>query len=53
VASARLIREYQRGFGGPASPPLDHDGIDDSFLEKGSSVWYWYRGQWLELQGAD
>jgi hypothetical protein len=53
VASARVIREYQKAFGGAAPPPLDHEGIEDSFLEKGSSVWYWYRGRWLELQGAD
>jgi hypothetical protein len=53
VANARLIREYQRGFGGLVPSPLDHEGIDDIFVGKGSSVWYWYRGQWLELQGAD
>jgi hypothetical protein len=34
-------------------PPLDHDGIDDGVVEKGSSVWYWYRGRWLELTGSN
>jgi hypothetical protein len=53
VADARFIREHHRQYGGPEPPPLDHDGIDDIFVEKGSSVWYWYRGQWLKLQGAD
>ena len=31
----------------------DHDGIEDAFLEKGSSIWYWFGGRWLELPGAD
>jgi hypothetical protein len=53
VANARLIRKYQKEFGGLVPSPLDHEGINDIFVEKGSSVWYWHRGQWLELQGAD
>ena len=34
-------------------PPLDHDGIDDAFVEKASVVWYFHRGLWLRLAGAD
>jgi hypothetical protein len=34
-------------------PPIDHEGIDDYFLEKGSVVHYFYEGKWLKLTGAD
>ena len=53
VASPSFIREHAAAYGGPKPPPLDHDGIDDIFVEKASVVLYWYRGRWLELQGAD
>lgn len=48
-----FILEHFKAYGGPAPPPLDHDGINDEFLEKGSTVHYFYRGQWLELTGSD
>lgn len=44
-------KEYDRSKKAP--PPITHDGIDDGFLEKGSEVFYYYRGKWLELPGAD
>jgi hypothetical protein len=53
VASPSYIREHYAAYGGPKPPPLDHDGINDIFVEKASVVWYWYRGRWLQLQGAD
>jgi hypothetical protein len=53
VASPRYIVEHHDAFGGPDPPPLDHDGINDIFVEKGSVVLYWHQGQWLHLQGAD
>jgi hypothetical protein len=31
----------------------DHDGIEDAFIEKGSSIWYWSGGRWVQLPGAD
>jgi len=37
----------------PAALSTDHDGIEDAFLEKSSSIWYWSGGKWLELPGAD
>jgi hypothetical protein len=49
-----LIRKHYEWYGGPDLPPtIDHDGINDAFAEKASSVWYWYEGKWLRLQGAD
>jgi hypothetical protein len=53
VASPSYIREHHAAYGGPTPPPMDHDGINDIFVEKASVVWYWYRGRWLQLQGAD
>jgi len=44
---------HYRAYGGPEPPPMDHQGIDDSFLEKASVTYYWYEGEWLKLQGAD
>jgi len=32
---------------------VDHDGIEDAFIQKGSTIWYWFGGEWHELPGAD
>jgi len=53
VADAKYIRDHYDRYDGPKPPPLDHDGINDIFLEKGSAVWYWDGGRWLKLTGAD
>jgi hypothetical protein len=53
VAGGRFITEHFDAYGGPKPPPIDHDGIDDVFLEKGSTVQYFYNGQWLQLTGSD
>ena len=47
------IFEHYQAYGGPKPPTITHQGIDDGFLEKASIVRYFYRGKWLELQGAD
>ena len=46
------MRHY-RAYGGPVPPPIDHQGIDDAFLEKASVTWYFHECKWLRLQGAD
>jgi hypothetical protein len=48
-----FILEHYRAYGGPAPPPIDHQGIDDAFVGKASVVLYFYRGKWLQLAGAD
>jgi len=53
VASASDIRRHYQQHGGTKPPTLAHVGIDDAFVGKASVVWYWYRGKWLELTGAD
>ena len=37
----------------PPLPVLDHAGIHDAFIEKGSVIWYWSGGRWRELAGAN
>ena len=49
----KFIMTHYRAYGGPEPPPIDHQGIDDAFLEKASVTYYWYEGKWLRLQGAD
>ena len=52
-ADAKHILGHHRAFGGPRPPPIDHDGIEDNFVDKGSSILYWHRGRWLTLTGMD
>jgi beta-lactamase regulating signal transducer with metallopeptidase domain len=52
-ADSRFILNHYRAYGGPEPPPLDHQGIDDVFLEKASVTYYWYRGEWRALTGSD
>jgi hypothetical protein len=47
-----IMRHYDAD-GGTKPPPIDHQGIDDAFLEKASVVWYFHGGKWLKLTGAD
>jgi hypothetical protein len=53
VAGPDEIQTHFDAYGGPQPPTLDHDGIDDAFLEKASVIHYWHEGRWLQLQGAD
>ncbi len=48
-----FIMRHFRAYGGPKPPPIEHEGIDDVFVEKASVTWYFYRGNWLRLTGAD
>jgi hypothetical protein len=53
VATPAYIRRMHRAFGGPTPPPLQHDGINDATVEKGSTVLYRHQGRWLRLTGMD
>ena len=53
VADSAFIWSRFEAYGGPRPPTLDHHGINDIFPGKGSVVWYWHRGRWLQLQGSD
>ena len=52
-AGRDFIRLHHDAYGGPTPPPIDHQGINDAFIEKASIVWYFYKGQWLKLSGSD
>ena len=47
-----IMRHYQ-AYGGPAPPTVEHQGIDDAFIEKASVTHYFHNGKWLQLTGAD
>jgi hypothetical protein len=53
VASKAFILQHYESYGGPKPPPIDHEGIDDAFVEKASKVHYYYQSKWLHLTGAD
>ncbi len=53
AAGGDFIMRHYRAYGGPQPPPIDHQGIDDAFLEKASATWYFHLGKWLRFQGAD
>ncbi|MGH9769627.1 MAG: hypothetical protein ACREAB_19555, partial [Blastocatellia bacterium] len=56
-ANKKTILHYHKAYNQPGIdaplPPIDHDGINDAYLEKGSTIHYYYRKKWLGLHGAD
>jgi hypothetical protein len=48
-----FIMRHFDAYGGPKPPPIDHQGIDDAFIEKASVTWYFHDGEWLMLSGSD
>ncbi|HEY3743961.1 MAG TPA: hypothetical protein VGL53_29155 [Bryobacteraceae bacterium] len=36
----------------PASTHADHDGIEDAFIEKSSTIYYFQEGRWTTLDGS-
>lgn len=47
------ILEYGREWRSKLPVPLNHQGINDAFVEKASVIHYFHKGKWLELPGAD
>jgi hypothetical protein len=52
-ADTAWIREHAEAYDGPLPKRLDHDGIDDAFVEKASQVLYYEAGAWQTLAGSD
>jgi hypothetical protein len=50
--SRKYIVDHYLAYGGPEPPPIDHQGIDWS-SGMASAILYFYKGNWLTLQGAD
>ena len=53
VVGVEFIRAHENADADPLPRVLEHDGIEDIFVEKGSSVRYWYRDRWLRLAGVN
>jgi hypothetical protein len=51
VASIDDMRRHNPR-GGMAPDVFTHAGIEDAFLEKASTIWYWDGDGWLQLRGA-
>ncbi len=50
---ADFILSCYQAYGGQKPPPINHQGIDDAFRGKYSTVHYFHEGEWLRLKGAD
>jgi hypothetical protein len=48
-----FIDSHFEAYGGPIPPTILHEGINEAFIEKASTVHYCHNGKWLELTGAD
>ena len=53
TVGADFIMKHYKNYGGTKPPAKLHDGIDESFTEKASEVFYYHDGNWLNLSGAD
>jgi len=53
AADQKYILEHYREYHGPKPPSLNHQGIEDGFLDKASTIYYFFGHRWRELQGAD
>ena len=52
-AGPKYLADRYRSTSGSKPPHIDHDSIEEAFIEKGSSVHYCHQGEWLELAGSD
>lgn len=58
IDEARLTRlssiaEYQQYSGSPKAPSNNHEGIENTYIGKGSTILYCHQGSWVELPGSD
>jgi hypothetical protein len=48
------ILSHYKAYGGPSPPAvIDHQAIEDAYVQKASVFWYYYQARWLRLTGAD
>ena len=52
-AASEIAHRIDRSEGAPRPMKLDHDGIEDAFVTKASTIFYCHQGEWLEFDGAD
>lgn len=53
TVDAEYIQDHARWYGGELPGYIDHEGINEGFDGKASTVHYRFEGEWLSLQGAD
>jgi len=53
VVGEDFIMRHYKAYGGSKPPRIEHQGIDDDFVEKASVTWYLYAGKWFKLTRAD
>ncbi len=53
VVGKGFIEKHYSTYGGTQPPPIDHEGIEDGQVGKGSLVHYYHNGKWRKLTGAD
>jgi len=53
VATPEQIGQYQDATSSADLPVLEHSGIDDTFVGKGSEIHYCLDGKWVRFDGAD
>jgi hypothetical protein len=53
VADSAKICNYLARYGKESPIAVTHDGIEDCYLEKASSILYYDEGRWWPMEGAD
>jgi hypothetical protein len=53
VAPGDAIRRHLGRHAALKPTAIDHDGIENSFVGKASTVWYWSGGKWIQLSQTD
>jgi hypothetical protein len=53
VVPADTTSEGAVYFGAFLPKPIDHDGIDEAFLDKTSSTFYFAKGKWIDVATSD
>lgn len=51
--SRQAILESHKAHGVPPPPHISHQGIEEMFLEKASTIHYCKKGKWIELTGSE
>lgn len=52
VSKAQILESREMSHAGGKLPPISHAGIDDG-SEKGSTIHFCHKGEWLQLAGGD
>ena len=52
-SASDIARRMDRSEGARLPMQLDHDGIEDAFIGKASTIYYCHQGEWREFDGAD